>query len=247
MRPDLQQLDIPAGAHAYTTRRSCRFASEPYDGFSLCTYSGDDARRASEARTALADELGITVERIVSARQTHSCEVVTVDGPSAPEGVDGLVCSTPGITIGMHTADCVPIVLFAPAARVVAAVHSGWRGTVGRITARAIEKMQEAAAAADDIHAAMGPCICTDCFEVGEEVANEFITAGLGHCVVRDYGVRPHINLPEAVKSTLVAAGVKAENIKMPVGCSRCRPDLYFSARRLGVGSGRTFTFISLD
>lgn len=247
MKPDLQPLDIPAGAHAYTTLRSCSFVSEPYDGFSLCTYSGDAPQRTAEARSALADTLGTTPDRIVSARQIHSCEVVRVDGPAAPEGADGIVCATPGLTVGVHTADCVPVVLFAPSSRIIAAVHSGWRGTVGRIVAVAVKKMQEAGAAPDDIHAAMGPCICADCFEVGEEVADEFMKAGLGHCVVRTYGTKPQINLPEAIRATLTGAGVKSGNIKMPVGCSRCCHDLYFSARRLGVASGRTFTFISLD
>lgn len=247
MRLDLQPLDIPAGAHAYTTLRSCSFVSAPYDGWSLCTYSGDDAERTQSARNALADRLGTEPERIVSARQTHSCEVATIDAPAELEGVDGIVCATPDITVGVHTADCVPIVMFAPESRVIAAVHSGWRGTVGRIAARAVEKMKEAGASPGDIHAAMGPCICTDCFEVGKEVAEAFVKAGMSHCVARTYGEKPHINLPEAVKSTLIAAGVRAENIKMPVGCSRCNPELYFSARRLGVGSGRTFTFISLD
>ncbi len=247
MRPDLQPLDIPAGAHAYTTLRSCSFVSAPYDGWSLCTYSGDDDARTASARYALARRLGTMPERIVSARQTHSCEVATIDTPAELDGVDGIVCATPGITVGVHTADCVPIVMFAPEARVIAAVHSGWRGTVGRIAARAVDRMKDAGASPGDIHAAMGPCICTDCFEVGAEVAAEFVNAGLSHCIACNYGEKPHINLPEAVKSTLIAAGVRAENIKMPVGCSRCHPELYFSARCLGVSSGRTFTFISLD
>lgn len=247
MRPDLQPLDIPAGARAFTTLRSCRCVSEPYDGFSLCTYSGDTQERTEAARKELAIALGITPDRIVSARQTHSCNVATVDSTASPDDTDALVCATSGIAIGIHTADCVPIVLYDPTARVIAAVHSGWRGTVGRIAQSAVKSMCDAGATPEKIHAAMGPCICPECFEVGEEVAYEFERAGMAHAVRRDLGVKPHIDLPEAVRTTLLTAGLKAANIRMPVGCSRCSHNLYFSARRLGTASGRTFTFIMLD
>ncbi len=245
-KPDLLRLHLPAGAVAFTTLRGCADATLPYDGLSICTYTGDDPLHVADSLAALSSCTGLPSERIVSARQTHSVNVAYVSHPAVFENTDALVSDRPGIAIGVHTADCVPVVLFDPVARIVGAVHSGWRGTVGRISATAVRGMCARGATPASIHAAMGPCICPDCFEVGEEVAQEFIKANLGSFVIRKPGVKPHIDLPAAVAATLMESGLAKNNIALPPECSRCRPDLFFSARRLGTSSGRTFTFIYL-
>lgn len=157
MRLDLQPLDIPAGARAFVTLRSCSVVDDSYDGVSLCGYSGDSATHAGESRRRLAAEFRLdSSDSIVMARQTHSCNVEVVEAPSSPGDTDALVTSTPGLIIGVHTADCVPVVMFDPQARIVAAVHSGWRGTVGRIAAATVEVMTRMGATPERIHAAMG-------------------------------------------------------------------------------------------
>ncbi len=246
-KPDLLRLHLPAGAVAFTTLRGCADATLPYDGLSICTYTGDDPLHVADSLAALSSCTGIPSEKIVSARQTHSVKVAYVSQAAAFENTDALVSDRPGIAIGVHTADCVPVVLFDPVARIVGAVHSGWRGTVGRISTTAVREMCALGATPASIHAAMGPCICPDCFEVGEEVAQEFIKANLGSFVIRKPGVKPHIDLPAAVADTLMESGLAKSNIALPPECSRCRPDLFFSARSLGTSSGRTFTFIYLE
>ena len=93
----------------------------------------------------------------------------------------------------------------------------------------------------------MGPCICPDCFEVGEEVASIFkkefpFVSG----IVMSGPVKPHVDLPEAIRVTLIEAGLPTGYITMPPACSHCNPALYFSARRLGIKSGRTLTAAKL-
>ena len=133
-----------------------------------------------------------------------------------------------------------PVVFNDPVAGVIGVAHAGWRGALGGITDAAIEAMVAAGATPHDIRAAMGPCICVSCFEVGEEVASLFPE----EVVVRD-GVKPHVDLPRYVRNRLLASGLTDANIAMPRACTKCQPHRYFSARNLGIASGRVFTFIT--
>ena len=190
-------------------------------------------------------------------RQTHSCNVAVIDThfmdndidqqEQALEGVDALVTTLPGVVIGVNTADCVPIVLADEAAGVIAVAHAGWRGTVGRIARAVVEEMCRHGARADRIQASMGPSICQDCFEVGDEVVEAFKKArfDLDTIVTRDASTgKAHIDLRAANREVLVVAGVPAGNIVLSQHCSRCEHGRFFSARRLGIDSGRTFTGI---
>jgi hypothetical protein len=168
---------------------------------------------------------------------------------AALEGVDALVTKLQGVVIGVNTADCVPIVLMDGQAGVIAIAHAGWRGTVGRIAKAVVEEMCRQGASADRIQAAMGPSICQDCFEVGDEVVDAFRKArfNLDDIVVRNATTgKAHIDLRAANRAVLVAAGVPGGNIVESQHCSRCEHDRFFSARRLGINSGRTFTGICL-
>ncbi|WP_304478540.1 polyphenol oxidase family protein, partial [uncultured Muribaculum sp.] len=91
------------------------------------------------------------------------------------------------------------------------------------------------------IQVAMGPCICSRCFEVGDEVASQFPAS----CVTRNLATgKPHVDLAAYLRQSLIEAGIKENNITMPPSCTRCNPSQLFSARVLGINSGRIFTFI---
>lgn len=241
-------LRLP-GAAALTTERDCSSPDNPYDGFNACFYTGDDPLHTESCRHAIACRLGLADPALlIMPRQTHTCRVASVtssDAGRSLEDVDALVTADPEVALGVSTADCVPLLMVDPVAGVAAAVHSGWRGTAGHIAAHAVEAMTGLGASPRDIRAALGPCICTDCFEVGEEVAEAFTAAGLGGAVRNDFGIKPHIDLAKAVSITLVRAGVAPP--APPPGCSRCLPGRFFSARRLGIASGRTLTVIRLN
>ena len=245
------------GVEAFSTLRGQVDGRNPYSGVNLCDYVGDDALRVLDSRITLAMQLGVDLDDLVMPRQTHSCRVAVIDEQfrtmdidkqeTALEGVDALVTSLQGVVIGVNTADCVPIVLVDGQAGVIGVAHAGWRGTVGRIACAVVEEMCRQGARADRIQAAMGPSICQECFEVGDEVVAAFKEAGFDpDAIVRrnqETG-KAHIDLRTANRLVLEAAGLAADQIVVSQHCSRCEYGRFFSARRLGTASGRTFTAI---
>lgn len=230
---------------AGNTIRECVNRENPYDGFSVCGYTGDNREHVEACRRKLADQMGVEADRVVQCRQTHSTSVYVVDSipgenQEPPYGYDAIVTRLADVVIGVNTADCVALVLFDEKAGVIGAVHAGWRGALAGIAVNALEKMIELGAVADKVGVFFGPSIGVCCFEVGEEVAalfpDEFVN--------RSYGVKPHVNLAAFVKWQLVNAGVDELKVNMNGNCTRCDTARYFSARALGVESGRVFTFI---
>ena len=231
--------------------------SNPYSQWNLCDYTGDDALRVLDSRMQFCQQLGIDLDHLVMPRQTHSTNIKVLDNAfleesieaqdSELEGVDALVTTLPGVCIGVNTADCVPIVLVDGEAGVIAVAHAGWRGTVGRIASSVVKEMCRQGASVDRIQVAMGPSICQDCFEVGDEVVQAFKNAHFDMDAIvkrNDETGKAHIDLRAANSAVLVAAGISVGNIAVSQHCSRCEHDRFFSARRLGINSGRTFTAI---
>ncbi len=236
------RLDMP-GCMAVTTMRG--EGPDAYGGFNVCHYVGDAEAHVSAGRNLLARYFGVEVDKLLIPRQTHSSVVRIVDSRMTAadlDGVDGLVTGDDSVVLCVNTADCVPLVMCDESARVIAAVHSGWRGTVAEISADAVRAMCS-------IEAVMGPCICAGCFEVGPEVTERFkeVFPDVPGIVVRHAGQRDHINLGLAVRTTLERAGVCDDNVSLPVACSHCAGSPYFSARTLGVHSGRTVTAVMLS
>ena len=166
----LEKLDFMRpvdGVEAFSTTRGEVDGRNAYSSVNLCDYVGDDALRVLNSRITLAMQLGVDLDDLVMPRQTHSCRVAVIDEhfrsldidrqEAALEGVDALVTTLDCVVIGVNTADCVPIVLVDDVAGVIAAVHAGWRGTVGRIARAAVEQMCRMGARADRIQAVMGP------------------------------------------------------------------------------------------
>ena len=242
------------------TQRGKIDASDPYSQWNLCHYTGDTTQRFFDSRLELCNQLGIDFDHLIMPRQCHSSRVTVFDEKlvAAPnrirklmlDGVDALVTTVPGVCIGVNTADCVPIALADPINGVIAIAHAGWRGTVGRIAEATVQVMVAVGAIAHNILATMGASICQDCFEVGDEVANAFEDAGFDMSLImkRDTTTgKAHINLQEANRQVLIDASVPSGNITLPEHCSRCEHDRYFSARCLGINSGRTFTGIIMQ
>lgn len=233
-----------SGIEAFSVHRGATLPGLPYSGFNTCHYVGDDTLHVTACRETLARALGGAA--CIFPRQTHSDHVLTVTGssPCQPDDVDALVTTDTDVALCIHTADCVPVVMADPVAGVIAAVHSGWKGTVARIAARTVEAMMALGASPDNIYAAMGPSICCGCFEVGEEVAERFAVAGFPLRIIDRSRPRPHIDLRRAVAATLADSGLLPENIALSAECSRCRPDRWCSARAMGIDSARTLTVI---
>ena len=204
-------------------------------------------------RRSLAEAAGFEVERLITARQVHSATVRIVTAEEAGRGAldresripatDALVTNQPGICLMVLAADCVPVLLFEPEKRVVAAVHAGWRGTAAEIVGVTVRVMQEHFGCDPQrVVAAIGPSIGKCCFEVGEEVARVFQQLFPGNQAIVGLGKQPgkyQVDLCEANRKELLACGVKNENIEVAGMCSVCHPDLFFSYRREGEKAGR--------
>ena len=256
----LQQLKLTCDAPGIGVVQTLRGEVEPrnpYSQWNLCDYTGDDALRVLNARLTFCQQMGIDLDQLVMPRQSHTTHVAVIDQDffdadidqqeQLLNDIDALVTALPGICIGVNTADCVPIALADPTHGIIAIAHAGWRGTVGRIAQRTVETMCRLGATSADIHATMGASICVDCFEVGDEVPQAFEQAGFDMTeIVRRNATtgKAHIDLWRANRQVLLAAGIPADHITLPTACSRCHSDRYFSARRMGIHSGRTFTAI---
>ncbi len=247
------------GIRVVQTLRGEVDARNAYSQWNLCDYTGDDALRVLDARLQFCRQLGVDLDHLVMPRQTHSTNVLVIDGDFSEasietqdtmlEGVDALVTKLQGVCIGVNTADCVPIALAAPDCGIIAIAHAGWRGTVAGIAQKTVEAMCLLGATASNIVATMGASICQECFEVGDEVAREFEKAGFDMSLIMKRNAttgKAHINLQEANRQVLIKAGLNSSSITLPKRCSRCEHNRYFSARRLGIHSGRTFTGISI-
>lgn len=185
---------------------------------------------------------------VVLPRQTHTTRVSRiVDGSERLDDIDALTTNRTGLGIAVRTADCIPLLLFDPVHAAVAAVHAGWRGTVGRIVASTIDSMaRDYGTDARDLRAVIGPGICSDCFEVGDEVYEAFRQARFPMSKIAVRRDKWHIDLPEANRLQLLYKGVPAENIQQSGLCTYARPHEFYSARRLGIGCGRVVTGIRL-
>lgn len=197
---------------------------------------------------------------VVQSHQVHDVTVARVDSPYTTreelEGYDALVTNVPGVCIGVRTADCIPVLLYDPVHKAAAAIHSGWRGTVMRICTKAIVRMSiEYSSKASDLLAVIGPGICENCFQVGEEVATEFRNAGFdmnkiwtfrGPRVPGDISGGHHINLVEACRLTLLENGVKEENIRIEPLCTYESTDILYSARKEGASCGRNINAVCI-
>jgi YfiH family protein len=189
----LRLLTWPAldasGVTAAVTARDGGVSGGPYATLNLSLSVGDEPSRVLENRRRLAAALGASLDDFVFARQVHGAGVRVVTGADrgngafslddAIESVDALVTATPGVTLAILTADCLPIVLHDPAAGVLACVHAGWRGTVAGVAAATVTAMKDLGSRPSDLVAGLGPAIDGNRYQVGPDV-HEAVTAAFG-------------------------------------------------------------------
>ena len=159
--------------------------SEGFLGSMNLSYTrGDDPAHVDENYRRMAAAIGVKPEHMVCTHQTHTTNVRIVTREDAGKGVtrekdytdvDGLITNVPGICLVTFYADCVPLLFLDPVKKVVASSHSGWRGTVNRMGQVTVEKMQkEFNCDPKNILACVGPSICQECYEVSEDVIDQF-------------------------------------------------------------------------
>ena len=270
--PVLHSYLIGDGVVAFSTTRQGGVSEGNYATFNINHYCGDDEKAISINRSALCNLLHITDEQLVYPHQTHQTEVRAItpsfyelsndERNSFLEGVDAVMTDLPGVCIGVSTADCIPVLLYDEAHHAMAAVHAGWRGTMARIVVKTVRKMEKIYHThPQQLRAVIGPGISLRNFEVGDEVYNAFreadfpmdkiaqhypVSASIEDRKMSGDLMRWHLDLPECNRLQLIDCGLEKEQIQLSGICTYDRCDEYFSARRLGINSGRIFTGILL-
>ena len=220
----------------------------------------DDPAAVRENYKRMAETLGVTPDKMVLSHQTHTTNIrpVTladagkgVTRPRDYEDVDGLVTDVPGLMLVTSFADCVPLYFVDPVRRAIALSHSGWRGTVNRMGQVTVERMRrQFGSRPEDLFAAIGPCICKDCYEVDETVAEGFRAHFPEKQIPRF--LRPgreghyQLDLPEANRLILEDAGILPEHLAMSGLCTCCEPERFFSHRASHGQRGNLCAFLML-
>jgi len=243
--PKLEAL--PGLVHAFLGRTG-GVSSGHLASLNLGRREEDRPENLVDNKKRIAQAFEIVPERLFTISQVHSDRIVVIDRPDVtPEDIkaqeaDGIITNVTGISIGILTADCVPVLLYDSKKKIIAAVHAGWKGTASKIAVKAVEIMVERfECRLLDITAAIGPAIGLCCYEVGEEVV-----AAVGYrdkAAVRRDG-KWRLDLPKANLLQLQEAGVTEVDISDI--CTSCRTDLFFSHRGEKGKTGRQLSFISL-
>lgn len=253
MKPQLTYYDIAPDVLAFSTTRHGGYSSGAYGELNINRYCGDSDEATEHNLQLLSQEIGVSTDHIVMPHQTHGTEVrhIASDFIGLPsevkrlilEGVDAVMTNECGICIGVSTADCIPILLYDEAHRAIAAVHAGWRGTVQCIVMKAVAAMRQTYGSTPaELKAVIGPGISLEAFEVGDEVYEQFLSAGFDMEPISRRETKWHIDLPECNRRQLLDCGVSESNIRVSGICTYSNSTDYFSARRLGINSGRIFT-----
>ena len=277
----LQVVESPALAklawlaHGFSTRPGGASTLDGKPALNLGFTEWDEREGVAANREKFMAAVGASKMPLITLRQFHSYVIHVAAAPcaEAPKA-DALITNTPGLLLGVQTADCVPILLADTKRRVVAAIHAGWRGTLARIAVKTLGQMRmEFGTQPRDVIAALGPAIGRCCYEVGPEVAQAFAAQFPAAADWFDgpfeqlaHGEEPlwlpwltmmppgHVPPPPRVQLDLRAsnrwqlidAGVPEKQIAMSDLCTACRTDLLFSYRREGTKTGRLMAVIGI-
>lgn len=230
-------MELAPGIGYHVTDRHGGVSPAPYDSMNMGAGSGDDPSNVLRNRRATAASLGLDPGRVVFMRQVHSASAVTVEAPfgdDAPE-LDGVVTTSPGLALAVLVADCVPVLLADPVARVVGAAHSGRVGTVAGIVPATVAEMRTHGADPARMVAFVGPSACGGCYEVPDAMRAEVSAEVPAAWAVTSQGTAG-LDVRAGVGEQLAKAGVT--DVRHDTRCTIETADLY-SYR----GEGRTGRF----
>lgn len=219
---------------------------------------GDLDENVLKNHKIFAKAVGFPYENIVTTNQTHTTNVRVVTKEDCGKGitkdrdysdVDGLITNVPRIVLTTYYADCVPLYILDPVNKAIGLSHSGWKGTVKRIGDNTLKLMNENYGTnPKDVICCIGPSICQDCYEISEDVANEFINEfGKNNKILYNKGNGKYqLNLWESVKQVFLDAGVEYDNIYTTDICTCCNKDELFSHRGHHGKRGNLAAFLML-
>ncbi len=246
--------------HGFSTR-SGGVSDGDCSQMNLSFSRGDDPQNVMENYRRIAAAIGFDDRAVVCSDQTHTVNVRIVTAEDCGKGyiypkdysdIDALVTNDPAVVLATFYADCVPLYFIDPIHKAIGLAHSGWKGTVHNIAAETVKVMKEQFGSEPaDILAAIGPSICQDCYEVSEDVIEQFRQAypkKLWTCLFENGRVegKYQLNLWEACRQNLMGAGILPEHIEVTDVCTCCNPEILFSHRASRGKRGNLAAFLGI-
>lgn len=267
-KPELHFYELVNNVVAFSSTRHSGVSKGNYAAFNINRYCGDAPEDIEQNRKSLANCLEIDVNKLIVPHQIHSdsSRIIANEYFKLPanireqiiEGVDAVMTNELNVCIGVSTADCIPILLYDTKHHATAAIHAGWRGTVKHIVQKTIREMGIVyQTKPQELQAVIGPGISLQNFEVGDEVYEQFVNACFDmERIARRFRVMQpkegelplkwHLDLKLSNRIDMETMGVLPQNIIDEGICTYDNTNDYFSARKLGVDSGRIYNGIIL-
>ena len=231
-----------------------------YSSLNLSFDRGDDPARVLENFKRIGASMGVAVEDMVLSKQTHTTNVRVVTKEDKGKGVirkrnytdvDGMITNVPGICLVTSYADCVPLYFVDPVKKAIGLSHSGWRGTVGKIGKNTVQLMQENfGSKPEDLLAAVGPSVCMDCYEVSEDVIEQFKEVFekkyWEDLFYKKENGKYQLNLWKANELIFLESGILPEHMAITNVCTHCNSKILYSHRTMGNNRGNLCAFLAL-
>ena len=253
--PILEQFGVK---HGFSTRLG-GVSEGMFSSMNLSFQRGDDREKVEENYKRICNVLNMNHKNVVLSNQVHDTKIKLVTKEDAGKGmikesdiigIDGLITKEKDIPLVTFYADCVPLFFYDPVKEVIAAAHSGWRGTKEKIGKKVVETMEEEfGCKKEDVVAVIGPSICQDCYEVSEDVVLEFqevFKEETSLFVKAKENRKYNLDLWKVNSMILKEAGILDEHMSLPNLCTCCNPELLFSHRASKGKRGNLAGFISL-
>lgn len=255
--PELKQFSFVK--HGFSTRLG-GVSQDVFQTMNLSYSRGDDKVSVTENYKRICKSIGVRVEDVVFSDQVHDTKIHVAKkencqgtdyGRRKLTNIDGLITNEKNVVLCTSFADCVPLFFVDEQNKAIGASHSGWRGTVGKIGAKTVARMQEEfGTKPENLYCVIGPSICASCYEVSKDVIDQieenFKEEIVKQCVFPKENGKYQLDLWMLNKSILLEAGVPKEQIVVSNVCTCCNSTLLFSHRASGGKRGNLCGFISL-
>jgi polyphenol oxidase len=234
---------LPTLLAAESTRHG-GISPAPFASLNLGINTDDDPVHVDENRRRFFRHIGADAFGFASSHQVHGTDVLNAAEAGRYEGYDALITNRPGLLVGVTVADCVPILIYDSVHRAVAAIHAGWRGTVGGIVSKTLEAMQQQfGTVGPQCYAYVGTCIDETTFEVGQEVAGQFAPEFVH---AHPQGLHACVDLRAANVRLLTGFGIPPAQISVSTFSTVLNNDDYFSYRAEQGQTGRMLAVVGI-
>jgi YfiH family protein len=245
--------------HGFSTRHG-GVSKGDFESLNLGFARDDEPHDVTRNFIRISKAMGINIKDMVFSKQSHTTNIKEVgiedrgNGITSPQkfrDVDGLITNVPGVCLVTFYADCVPLYFLDTKNKAIGLSHSGWRGTVSKMASKTLELMKDKYKTdPKNVIAAIGPSICQDCYQVGEEVAQEirkyFPRDVWGELYIKRENGKYNLDLWRTNELLLLDCGVRPENIETTNLCTCCNEKSFFSHRKMGEKRGNMAAFLMI-